>query len=107
MTWDAWLIFRFRWVYCQLEALKKCLRPHDVRKTLRNLPKTLHETYSRLLSGISDEYEQEALTAMTWLVFSERTLLLEELAEALVVNPQKVPAVNLQERPPDPMYVLD
>ncbi|KAH6677075.1 hypothetical protein B0J14DRAFT_506370, partial [Halenospora varia] len=97
----------FRWVYCQLEALKKCLRPHDVRKTLRNLPKTLHETYSRLLSGISDEYEQEALTAMTWLVFSERPLLLEELAEALVVNPQKVPAVNLQERLPDPMYVLD
>ena len=75
-------------MYCQLESLKKCLRPSDVRKALKNLPKTLHETYSRLLAGINEEYQHEALTA-------------------LIVDPENIPPVNSEERLPDPMYVLD
>jgi hypothetical protein len=94
-------------VYCQLESLKKRLRPSDVRKVLKNLPKTLHETYSRLLAGINEEYQHEALTALRWLAYSERPLMVEELAEALIVNRENIPPVNSEERLPDPMYVLD
>jgi ankyrin repeat protein len=33
--------------------------------------------------------------------------MVEELAEALIVNPENIPPVNSEERLPDPMYVLD
>jgi hypothetical protein len=94
-------------VYCQLESLKKCLRPSDVRKALKNHPKALHETYSRLLAGINEEYQHEALTALRWLAYFERPLTVEELAEALIVNPENIPHVNSEKRLPDPMYVPD
>lgn len=38
---DGWSVFtdrgvRFRWVYCQINALEKCLTPKDLRNTLRH-----------------------------------------------------------------------
>ncbi|KAH8986724.1 hypothetical protein EDB92DRAFT_1818206 [Lactarius akahatsu] len=36
----------FRWVYCQLDALRQCL-PWSVRRTLNELPESLDETYER------------------------------------------------------------
>jgi hypothetical protein len=47
------LIFsnRFRWVFCQLETLRHCLPP-SVRHTLAELPRSLDETYERILQEI-------------------------------------------------------
>jgi hypothetical protein len=43
------LIFRFRWVDCQLESLKACRRLPHLEKALQNLPSSLDETYKRIL----------------------------------------------------------
>lgn len=77
---------RFRWVSCQLDSLRKCLRPAAVRKTLSTLPSTLDETYERTLLNIDEQYEQEALVALTWLVAARRVLTVEELAEAISID---------------------
>ena len=77
---------RFRWASCQLDSLRKCLRPAAVRKTLSTLPSTLDETYERILLNIDEQYEKEAQVALTWLVASQRVLTVEELAEAVSIE---------------------
>jgi hypothetical protein len=77
-----------------------------IRKALRDLPKTLDDTYSRLFLEIDDAYREEAMKAMLWLAFSDRPLLLEELAEAIVIRPLSHPPFDPEERFPDPESVL-
>lgn len=81
------LLKRFRWVACQLEALGTCLSPSAILKALQTLPKTLDETYSRILLNIPEDYRAQAFTALQWLAFSGRPLRLEEVAEAVAVKP--------------------
>jgi hypothetical protein len=42
---------RFQWVFCQLEVLRHTF-PTDLRCTLEELPKSLDETYKRILNRI-------------------------------------------------------
>lgn len=77
---------RFRWVACQLESLQACQRASAVRKALQSLPRTLDETYERVLVGIRPESQQEAITALAWLVFSKRPMTVAELAEGSVID---------------------
>ncbi|EON65785.1 hypothetical protein W97_05024 [Coniosporium apollinis CBS 100218] len=90
----------FRWVYCQIEELKrlKSMRPKDVRSVLESLPRTLDETYERILTSIHSRYQHEAFRALRHLVFSERLLTLEELAEASIVDPDAEPQVDEMDR---------
>lgn len=96
----------FRWVVCQLDALKRCLKVSLIRKALHGLPKTLDDTYSRLFLEIDDAYREDAMKALLWLAFSDRPLLLAELAEAIVVRPLSHPPFDPEERFPDPESVL-
>jgi hypothetical protein len=41
--------WRFRWAVCQLDTLRACKKVSAVRKALAQLPKTLDETYARIL----------------------------------------------------------
>ena len=80
---------------CQLEVLRKC-RTHDsLIKSLGSLPKTLDETYERVLTGIDDSDRELAIVAFQWLAFSARPLRLDELAEALAVRPGSTQMDNL------------
>lgn len=51
-----------------------------------SLPRTLDETYERILTGIRPESQQEAIAALTWLVYSKRPMSVSELAEASVID---------------------
>lgn len=53
---------------------------------LLSLPRTLDETYERILAGIATEYETEALRLLQWLTYSNRPLRIEEVAEALAID---------------------
>ncbi|KAF8536748.1 hypothetical protein BDD12DRAFT_807524 [Trichophaea hybrida] len=64
-------------------------RPRDIKHVLTSLPRTLDETYDRILQNIGDTLKREAFVALQWLVFSARPLYLAELAEACVVNPSQ------------------
>lgn len=99
--------FRFRWVICQLDSLKKCLTPSDVRKALKSLPKTLDETYARILLSIDEEHQPKAIAALHWITYSRQPLRIEELAEAVVIDPKADPPFNPGDRLPDPRWLIE
>ena len=57
-----------------------------IHKTLKTLPKSLDQTHERILLNIQEEYRQQAIIAMHWLVYSRRPLKLIELADAVSVD---------------------
>ncbi|KAK3319748.1 ankyrin repeat-containing domain protein [Cercophora scortea] len=77
----------FRWAFCQMETLRTCRRVSDIKKTLATLPKTLDETYERILAGIYKHHAKEAQAILIWILFSERPLTLPEVAGTAVLRP--------------------
>ncbi|VUC34389.1 unnamed protein product [Clonostachys rosea] len=78
----------FRWATCQLDRIKQCLTPAMIREELRSMPRTLDQTYERILATVPDVHRQLVQSALKWLAFSSRPMLLEELAEAVVLRPE-------------------
>ncbi|PVH69880.1 ankyrin [Cadophora sp. DSE1049] len=95
----------FRWVVCQLEVLRKCVKVDALRKALKSLPKTLDETYARILDNIDEEYSQDVFRILQWLAHSARPLRIEEVAEVLAVNTEQS-QFNPEDRLRDPRDLL-
>ena len=76
---------RFRWVFCQLETLRNCL-PQNVRGVLKELPKSLDETYERILKEIGKVNPHQAYRLLQCLTAATRPLRVEELAEILALD---------------------
>ena len=76
---------RFRWVFCQLEILRRTLPTH-LRRALKDMLKTLDETYERALLEIDEEMRPYAQRLFQCLAVSIRPLHVEELAEILAVR---------------------
>ena len=74
--------YRFRWVFCQLEVLRHCL-PASIRQTLKQLPKSLDDTYLRVIRQIPQANQALAHRMLQCLVVAIRPLCVEELAELL------------------------
>jgi ankyrin repeat protein len=77
--------YRFRWVFCQLEVLRDCF-PVNIRRTLDQLPKSLDETYVRVLSQIPEVNQAHAHRMLQCLTVAVRPLYVEELAELLAFD---------------------
>ena len=76
---------RFRWVFCQLEALRHCF-PGRVRHMLEGLPESLDETYEQILKGINKANREHAHRLLQCLTVAVRPLRVAELAEVLAVD---------------------
>jgi hypothetical protein len=76
---------RFRWVFCQLEVLRHCF-PTNLRRTLEELPKSLDETYKRILKEINNANRELAYRLLQCLTVAHRPLRVEELAEVLAFD---------------------
>jgi ankyrin repeat protein len=76
---------RFRWVFCQLEVLRHCF-PANLRHTLEELPKSLDETYKRILNEINNANRVHAYRLLQCLSVALRPLRVEELAEVLAFD---------------------
>ena len=79
------MFYRFRWVFCQLDALQHCL-PQNLRQYLNELPETLDETYERILRGINKAQKNDAHRLLQCLTVTARPLRVEELAEILAFD---------------------
>ncbi|KAH9178027.1 hypothetical protein EDB89DRAFT_1299113 [Lactarius sanguifluus] len=75
----------FRWVFCQLEILRHCF-PSSVFHILEQLPKSLDETYERILREINRANGEHAYRLLQCLTVAVRPLRVEELAEVLAVD---------------------
>nr|XP_036581485.1 pfs domain-containing protein [Colletotrichum truncatum]KAF6789836.1 pfs domain-containing protein [Colletotrichum truncatum] len=92
----------FRWVSCQLDELERCLDPISLRNTLKSLPKTLDDTYARILDRIPPEMKQNAIRILQFLTFSERPLRIEEACDAIAVVGNAKPRFDVKNRMPIP-----
>src|SRR6201996_7986118 len=91
----SYLFLRFRWVFCQLEVLRHCF-PTNLRDILEDLPKSLDETYKRILKEINNANRVHAYRLLQCLMVASRPLQVEELAEMLVFDLSKggIPKLN-------------
>jgi len=78
-------VYRFRWTVCQLQSLRNSF-PSAIRRSLDDLPKSLDETYDRILLSIAQERQEYALRLLQCLAISIRPLRVEELAEILAIQ---------------------
>ena len=76
---------RFRWVFGQLEILRRKL-PEHLQRALNDMPKNLDETYERALLEIGEEKREYAQRLFQCLAVSIRPLRVEELAEILAFH---------------------
>ncbi|KAH6655699.1 hypothetical protein BKA67DRAFT_534614 [Truncatella angustata] len=76
----------FRWVACQFDVLYNCLDPKSVRTELANLPRTLDETYMRILQNVDPSQWDSAVRLLQFLTYSDRPLRLEEAVDAVAVD---------------------
>ncbi|KAF8256946.1 hypothetical protein EI94DRAFT_1836280 [Lactarius quietus] len=85
----------FRWVFCQLEVLRHCF-PTNLRQILEELPKSLDDTYKRILNEINNANQEHAYRLLQCLTVASRPLRIEELAEVLAVdfNPGGIPKLK-------------
>ncbi|KAI0292993.1 hypothetical protein B0F90DRAFT_1928395 [Multifurca ochricompacta] len=90
----------FRWVYCQLDKLRRCL-PGRIRRALEELPGTLDETYERTLQDIDDENWAYAHRLLQCVTVASRPLRVEELAEFLAFDfdDEEIPIFEADWRP--------
>jgi ankyrin repeat protein len=58
----------------------------DIPSVLNYLPKTLDETYERILQGIPERMQSDAHRIFQWLTVSSRPLRVEELAEVFTMD---------------------
>lgn len=71
---------------CQLQALQRCLHSeYHLEQCLRTLPRTLDETYERMLLAIDQTYAAEARRILQLLCFSSRPMTVPELIDGLAV----------------------
>ncbi|KAI4638258.1 hypothetical protein J4E93_010257 [Alternaria ventricosa] len=96
----------FRWVTCQLDMIAECRNLVMLRRSLATLPKTLDQTYDRILTAISEEDRVYTIRILQWLTFSARPLSLEEVAEVAAIDVAREPAFNRDEVLVDPLEAL-
>ena len=98
------MLNRFRWVFCQLDRLRRCLSPR-IRQALDELPETLDETYERTLLDIDKDNWAYAHRLFQCLVVACRPLRVEELAEFLAFKSGEGGGLLFEEdwRPEDPI----
>lgn len=89
--WNADAIYRFLWVKLQLYELMEATTEHAVRETLQALPRSLEETYARMVSRIHRGPGGEAKIdnvrkVCRWIAAAYRPLKLTELEEAVALE---------------------
>ncbi|KAJ5372564.1 NACHT nucleoside triphosphatase [Penicillium concentricum] len=76
----------FRYVECQLLALKRARIRNELDKCLRSLPRDLDETYERVLCSIDEGYVQEVRLILNLLCVSDQPVTMEQLIDALTID---------------------
>ena len=74
-------------------------------KALKELPKTLDETYDRILLRIPEEYHQDAEIVFCLLAFSPRPISLQEAAEAVAMDLKEM-SFDHRDRLQEPRHIL-
>src|SRR6202041_2652796 len=77
-----------------------------IRKAMESLPKSLDETYERILLNIDELYKEDAHRVLQWLAFSARPVTMAEVAEVLAINFDEGALLSPDQRLSDPHDIL-
>ncbi|KAK4178755.1 FAD dependent oxidoreductase-domain-containing protein [Triangularia setosa] len=89
------LLRRFRWVECQFTALESCpISKAHLHRLLASLPRSLDDTYERMLLNINPDWAEDARRILTLLCTATRPLSIFELIEAIAVELGDPPSFN-------------
>ncbi|KAK7937486.1 uncharacterized protein PG986_014354 [Apiospora aurea] len=89
----------FRWVECQFTALAACAANQDLlNQLLQSLPRSLDETYARMLKNIEPEMREYARQMLSVLCCAMRPLTDLELIDALAVELGDNPRFNVERK---------
>ena len=93
------MFYRFRWVECQIKSLQACpCSEYHLEHLLNSLPRSLDETYERMLCSIDDFLIEDARRILTLLCFTPRALTVQELIDAIAVEINDSPRLNYKRR---------
>lgn len=98
---------RFRWVSCQLDLVAECRDSRKLELVLTRLPKTLYQTYDRMLERIDVDDRELAFRLLRFLIYSPRPLSLDEAADVLIVDTHQDVGVHVEHRLPRPEEITD
>jgi ankyrin repeat protein len=99
---------RFRWVVYQLASIRTCIKLADLQNALSELPRSLDETYSRILAEIEGKgYLQDALRILQWVCFARRPLSLHEMVDVLAIDLGENGGFDSRGRMPDPHDITE
>jgi len=96
----------FRWVECQLDAIRGCMKPAQLRRALKSLPKTLDDTYARILNKVGEDYVDDVHRILSCLICSYYPVAVEELAETVAIVPRGDTCYDIENRLLEPRDVL-
>ena len=71
---------------CQLDVIRECKKIKLLRRALKTLPKTLDETYERVLSSIPDDYAEDVRRVLQCLICAFVPLDIQEVAEIVAID---------------------
>ncbi|MCJ1246909.1 Ankyrin repeat domain-containing protein 44 [Trapelia coarctata] len=83
------VIYRFRWVVCQLDSFCDLFDDDSRRRALTSLPPNLGESYERILERLESKAPQireMAKKVLRWLVCIKHPISLAALAEAVTIK---------------------
>lgn len=86
--------------------MKTRLNLNGLRRELTSLPKTLDDTYTRILCHIDEDHYQYALKILQWLTYSARPLHLEEIAKIIAIDIEGSFRFDLAHRFPESRDIL-
>jgi ankyrin repeat protein len=69
-----------------------------VKQVLDDLPPTLDDTYTRMLTRINKHHYREALTLLRWLAYARSPPTLGELVDAAITDPSQEDSIDTDER---------
>lgn len=89
----------FRWVECQFTSLENCPRSEaHLEDLLNSLPRSLDETYERMLLNIDEVSAEYARRTLTFLCCAKVPLTVAEVIEAMAVEFGDIPRLNTKRR---------
>lgn len=90
---------------CQLDVIRECKKIKLLRKALKTLPKTLDETYERILSNIPDDYAEDVRRVLQCLICAFEPLDIQEVAEIVAIDTEE-PYYHPEDRYSTPRELL-
>ena len=77
-----------------------------LRKALASLPKTLNDTYTRILCNTDEGHCRYAFQLLQWLAYAARPLELKEVAEVVAIDVEGTPRFDSDNRFPELQDIL-